>query len=143
MQSLEQYLKELNDHKRDLELRLAGVIANIEAISKQQIGFPQGPQPPSLDSMRTRDAVNVYLGWRREQEMAPATLGELEKELARHKVVSFRNQPMSDMRFPWKSLCNALGSPDNERIWHIERHDPDGHFSRADTIELKSPKKKS
>jgi hypothetical protein len=74
--------------------------------------------------------------------MAPATPGELEKELARHKVVSFRNQPMSEMRFPRKSLCNALGSPDNDRIWHIERHDED-HFNRADTIELKSFKKKS
>lgn len=143
MQSLEEYLNELKAQERDLDLRLTGIRANIDAIMRQQLGAAPGPQPPSLDSMRIRDAVNVYLSWRRDQGMSAATLGELEKELAKHKIVSFRKQPMSEMRFPWKSMCNALGSPDNKHLYHIERHDPEGHFSRADTIELKSSKKKS
>jgi hypothetical protein len=144
MQTIEDYLHDLKAQERELLLRLSAVQSAIDAITRGQLTTalpipalqPQAPRPPSLDSMRTRDAIKVYLGWRADQGMAPATLGELEQELSRHRVVSFRNQPLSEMGFPWKGLCNSLGAADNQKIWKIDRLDPDGHFTRNDKIEL-------
>ena len=145
MQALDDYLNDLRSQERDLLLRLTAVRASIDTIVKGQLNpeLPitpmqaQGPQCPSLDNMRIRHAINMYLGFRRANGMPPATVGELEKELAKHRVVSFRNQPMSEMRYAFKTLCITLGSPENKALWRVERRDPDGHFTRADTIELR------
>ena len=116
MQTLDEYLDDLKVQERELLLRLAAVQSSIDSLTRGQFTpppaappEPQGPQCPSLDYMRIRDAINVYLSWRRDQGLPPATLGELERELAKHNVVSFRNEPMSGMKYKWKSLSNVLG----------------------------------
>jgi hypothetical protein len=151
MQSLEEYLETLKGQRRELEVRLASIDAAINAISlNQPAAAPQPTQPaapqlqgPSLDNLRMRDAIRIYLAWREDNGLPPATLGELEKELARHNVVSFRNKAMASMVYGWKSLCNGLGSPNNMKMWNIERKDKEGHFTRADVITLSQPRNKS
>jgi hypothetical protein len=150
MQTIEDYLHDLKAQERELLLRLSAVQSAIDAITRGLLTTalpipapqPPGPQGPPLNGLRMRDAIKIYLGWA-QKEGIPVTIGMLEKELAKYDVVSFRNQPMKDMPYPFKSLCIALGSPDNQKFWHIERLDPDGHFTRSDRIELKVPKKES
>jgi hypothetical protein len=147
--SLDEYLEALKTQKRELEVRIATIEDAINATSPNQPATaPQPTQPitpqlqgPSLDNLRMRDAIRLWLAWREDNGLPPATLGELEKELARHNVVSFRNKEMKTMVFFWKSLTNGLGSPNNAKLWNIERRDPNGHYTRADLITLtKQPK---
>ena len=135
-------LDALQKEEQELLLSLASVRAAIDVLVKGVLrGAPVDESlGPPLDNMRIRDAINAHLRWRRDRGMDPITLGELLTELSRHNVVSFRNEPMSAMRHPWKSMCNVLGSPDNQILWNIHRHNDD-HFTRLDTIELAAKNK--
>ena len=93
-----------------------------------------------MDGLRVRDAINLYLKWAEERGRI-VTLGDLTKELVRHRVVSFRNKPLSEQRYPFKSITNALGLPSNKQEWHVDRRDPEGHHTAADTIKLKHSRK--
>lgn len=150
MQSLAEHLEALRAEERELQIRLASVQAAIAVVAKGQPHIEplrvEPPEPPytgpNLDGLRIKDAMNMYLAWERDSNGRPkVTLGELEKVLLAHEVVSFRGQPFRAMRHTWKTLTNILGSPENAGIWIIERHAED-HFQKADTITLKAARRK-
>src|SRR5271166_2289393 len=148
MQTSDSYLQELIAEERVPKLRLASVRAAMDVIVQDKIPSdrpdrqPGEASPPTLDGMRMRDAIGVYLAWRRDRSAPPLTLGELERELKRHQIMSFRKQPLAAMKHPWKAICNALGATGNCHLWHIKRIDPK-HYTPLDTIELKSAREES
>ncbi len=133
----DEYLEGLREQERTFELRLASVRAAINVYTKGEIGGNQPSGCPSLDRMRIRDAIAAYLGFRHSAGLPPATLGELDAELERHNVVNSRNESLRTNKHPWKSLAHTLAAEENADIWQITRRDPDGHFTRLDTIELR------
>ena len=143
-------VEELKREEQTLLLRLAAVRAALDVYVMGQLRGEPAPAPtttplpaniPCLDDMRIRDAINLYLHWCRDNGRERTTLGELEKVLLSFRVVSVRGQPMMAMRYPWKTLTNTLGSPDNKDTWNVVMHSSD-HFQRADTIELIAPRRK-
>jgi hypothetical protein len=142
MEVADEYLEKLRSEERTLRLRLASVQAAIDVYIKGEIGGGSPSGGPSLDSMRIRDAIAAYLGWRQAAGMPVATLGDLEQELAKHHVVNSRNEPMSATKHPWKSMAHTLAAQENEHLWEIQRTDPEGHFSRRDKISFRPKAKK-
>ena len=136
MQSSDDYLGQLKAEERALALRLASVRAAIDVYIKGQIS---PSETPNLDGLRIRDAINVYLGWAAERGKV-TTIADLERELPKFRVMSFKRKPMSDMPFIFKSLCNCIGSPENQKLWHVKRRNKE-HFTREDEISLKPPQK--
>jgi hypothetical protein len=138
-------VEELKREEQSLLLRLERVRATLDIYrggqwtEPMQVSTPLPELPtgyPPLDDMRTRDAINLYLNWAQDQGRS-VTLGELERVLLAHRVVSFRGKPFSESRFSFKTLTNIIGSPDNKDLWQVEMHSPE-HYQRADTIALKS-----
>lgn len=147
--STENLIEQLRKERETLLGRLAAIDAMLTAyggnatrppntrtapIEELPTGYPQ------LDNMRTRDAINLYLSWAKDKERE-VTLGELERVLLAHRVVSFRGKVFGESRFPFKTLTNIIGSPDNANFWNVDMHSPE-HFQRTDVIGLR-PKERA
>jgi|SRR5271166_5529985 len=139
-------VEQLEKEEKALLAKLAGVRAALEAYKGRPaepvvsaVLLPPGA--PALDGLRIRDGINVYLNWCRDNGRDRITLAELEKVLLSSRVVSFRGQPIGEMKYPFKTLTNILGSPNNQETWIVEMHSQE-HYQRADTIGLKAPKRK-
>ena len=137
----------LRKEERALLTRLATVRATLEIYGEQQAETTSAPAPliplgaPSLDGLRTRDAISIYLRWAQDNGRDRITLGELEKVLLANRVVSFRGVPLTNSRSPWKLMCNIFGAPGNQDQWVIEKHS-EAQYQRADLIGLKQSSRK-
>jgi hypothetical protein len=106
----------------------------VEPPAMQSPAIPAGA--PSLDGLRIRDAVSAYLKFCRDNGRQQITLGELERAMLSYNVTTFRGSPLQNTKFPWKTLTNSLGSPENKDTWEIAKRSD--HYQRGDLIGLKA-----
>ena len=137
------FIEGLEREERALMLRLAAIRQTLEVYRSHSEPEPVVPTlppgAPSLDGLRIRDAVSAYLNFCRDNGREQITLGEIEKALLSYHVTTFRGAPLSGTKFPWKTIANSLGSPENQDVWEIQKRSD--HYQRGDLIGLKSPKK--
>ena len=139
-------IEELKKEEQSLLARLSTVRDTLAVYTKGRLHAEPEIQSPSLppgapplDGLRIRDAVNVYLNWCRDNGRERITLGELEKAILSYHVTTFRGTPLKDTKFPWKTLTNSLGSPENKDAWVIEKRSD--HHQRGDLIGLKTQRR--
>ena len=147
MEAFEDKLRELEERECFLLVELQAVRASIEIYAKaKRKGFSPSETPlvvqatvpagaPPLDGLRIRDAITHYLRWAAVNGRDRVTLGELLMALKGSRVTTFRGKPLNETRFPFKTVANSLGSPENKDTWVIEKHSH--HFQEGDTIGLR------
>ena len=147
MEAIEDKLRELDERERFLLVELQAVRASIDIFAKaKNKGLSPSESPslagntipagaPSLDGLRIRDAINQYLRWASVNGRDRIRLGELFAALKGSRVTTFRGKLLSETTFPFKTVCNSLGAPENKGAWVIEKHSD--HFQEADTIGLR------
>ena len=146
MGMIEDKIQELKTRERDLLLELAAVQASLDIYIRGQLQetLTQPNQPsnqpgkPSLHDLRVKDAINIYLGFCRDQGRVKITLAELVRELTASKVVTARGVVLSATKYPFKTITNTLGSRENKVNWIVSKIGG-RHFQKADTIELRLP----
>jgi hypothetical protein len=143
-------VEQLRREEHALLARLAAVRQMLDVYANGQMH--QKPAPvaespavmegsPSLSGLRIRDAISIYLGFCREKGRDRITIGEMFAALSAGGVTTFRGKPLNETKFPFKTVCNSLGSPENRDVWVIEKRSD--HYQRGDTIALKTEKRKA
>ena len=137
-------VEELKKEERALTSRLDAVKTLLAVYQGRTPAEPVAESPtippgaPSLDGLRIRDAVSVYLGFCRDNGREQITLGELHKALLSFQVTTFRGTLLNSdlIKHKWKTICNSLGSPENREVWEIQKRSD--HYQHGDLIGLKS-----
>jgi hypothetical protein len=139
------FIEGLEREERALLLRLTAIRQTLEVYRSHSEPVPVAESPippgaPSLDGLRIRDAITVYLEFCRDEGRDQITLGELAKALLSFQVTTFRGTLLNSdlIKHKWKTICNSLGSPENKDTWEIQKHSD--HYQRADLIGLKVQK---
>lgn len=148
MESSNQHYEELKREEQKAKLRLAAIQAAIGVYEREgprslpsQVMMLSDipPGAPSLDGLRLRDAITIYLRWAQDNGRDKIQLGELKQALLSQKITTFRGKPIAG-RLAYKTICNSLGSPENRETWVIEKHSE--HYQDADLIGLR-PKQRA
>jgi hypothetical protein len=143
MGTIEDKLRELQEREQVLLLDLSAVRAAIDVYIKGRLrsntpGGQTEPNSPTLDDMRIKDAINVYLQWARDNGRDKVTLKELHDVLRQNRIITAKKEIMDRDRV-WTNITIAVSSPTLANRWNVTRLDPN-RYNMRDTIELR-PKK--